>query len=131
MFLRQQVNTLEVDDQTAVRMTAFYPEWQTGQAYAVGYKVQRNRKLCHCIHSHTSQKGWEPENAASLWAYIDEIYAGDIYDPIPYEGNMVLKTGLYYTQNGKVHLCIRDTVNPVYNDLLELENLYVENVSCK
>lgn len=128
LLLRQQVNTIAVDDQTAVRMTEFYPEWQVGQAYTAGFKCQRGGKLCRCIQAHTSQDGWEPENAASLWEYIDETYAGDQYDPIPYSGNMALESGKYYTQDGVIYLCIRDTGNPVYNALSELVGLYVEIV---
>lgn len=126
MLIRQQVNTLDVDDQTAVRMIAFYPEWCEGQSYAVGYKVQRNGKLCRCLQAHTAQATWEPENAASIWEYINEVHEGDIYDPIPYDGNMALEAGKYYTQHGKVYICNRDTGNPVYNDLSELVGLYVE-----
>ena len=33
MLIRQQVNTLAVDDATALRMAAFYPEWESGTAY--------------------------------------------------------------------------------------------------
>ena len=129
LFLRQNINTLDVDDQTAVRMISFYPEWQTDTAYTAGYKVQRNGKLCRCVQSHTSQSGWEPENAQSLWEYINETYEGDIYDPIPYDGNMALVSGKHYTQGGVVYLCIRDTGNPVYNALSELVGLYVEVTS--
>lgn len=32
----------------------------------------------------------------------------------------------YPAQNGVVYRCIRDTVNPVYNDLADLVGLYVE-----
>ena len=126
LFLRQNINVLEVDDQTAVRMVSFYPEWVAGVSYTAGFKVQHKGKLCRCMQAHTSQEGWEPENAPSLWEYINEVYAGDQYDPIPYEGNMALENGKYYTQNGVTYLCTRDTGNPVYNALSELVGLYVE-----
>ena len=70
MLIKQQVNILEVDDTTALRMVEFYPEWNAGQAYTVGYKVQHGGKLWRCIQSHTSQSGWEPDNAPSLWAKV-------------------------------------------------------------
>lgn len=130
MMVRQQINTLEVDDQTAVRMTAFYPEWSTGQAYTVGYKVQYGGKLWRCIQAHTSQDSWAPStDTASLWERIDETHTGDQYDPIPYEGNMALTAGLYYTQDGVTYLCTRDTGIAVYNALSELVGLYVEEVT--
>ena len=126
MLVRQQINTLTVDDNAALRMVEFYPEWSAGQAYTAGYKAQRGGKLWRCLQAHTAQNGWEPENAASLWTEICESHDGTKYDPIPYDGNMALVNGLYYTQGGVLYLCNRDTVNPVYHALSELVGLYVE-----
>ena len=126
MLITQQINTLTVDDNTALRMTEFYPEWAADTEYTIGYKVQRNGKLWRCIQAHTSQAGWEPENAASLWTEICETHAGTLEDPIPYSGNMALESGKYYMQDSKVYRCTRDTGNPVYNALSELVGLYVE-----
>ena len=126
MLITQQINTLSVDDNTALRMVAFYPEWAENTEYTAEYKIQRNGKLWRCIQAHTSQAGWEPENAASLWTEICESHAGTLEDPIPYSGNMALESGKYYSQDNKVYRCIRDTGNPVYNALSELVGLYVE-----
>ena len=128
LLIAQQINTFSVDDNTALRMVAFYPEWAENTEYTAEYKVQRNGKLWHCRQAHTSQTGWEPENAASLWTEICESHAGTLEDPIPYSGNMALESGKYYMQDGKVYRCTRDTGNPVYNALSELVGLYVEEV---
>ena len=126
MLIAQQINTLTVDDNTALRMVAFYPEWAENAEYTSEYKVQRNGKLWRCRQAHTSQTGWEPENAASLWTEICESHAGTLDDPIPYSGNMALESGKYYSQDNKVYRCTRGTGNPVYNALSELVGLYVE-----
>lgn len=126
MLIPQQINGLTVDDNTALRMLDFYPEWTAGAAYTVGHKVRRNGKLWRVVQTHTSQTGWEPENAASLWEQINETHAGTIDDPIPYSGNMALMAGLYYMQDWVIYKCTRDTGNPVYHALSELVGLYVE-----
>ena len=95
MLITQQINTLTVDDNTALRMVAFYPEWAENAEYTAEYKVQRNGKLWRCRQAHTSQTGWEPENTASLWTEICESHAGTLEDPIPYSGNMALESGKY------------------------------------
>ena len=128
MLLEQSINTLGLDDATALRALGFYPEWSPGTEYPAEYKVQRGDRLCRCVQPHTSQLGWEPENAPSLWEYINETHDGSKYDPIPYDGNMELSEGLYYSQNGVLYRCIRDTENPVYHPLSELIGLYVEVV---
>ena len=128
MLIAQQINTLDVDDNTALRMTKFYPEWNAGQTYTAGYKIQHGGKLWRCLQAHTSQKGWEPATAtAALWEQICETHSGTPDDPIPYDGNMALEAGKYYMQDGAVYLCTRDTVNPVYNPLSDLVGIYVEN----
>lgn len=129
LLIKEQINTLSVDDATAVRMTAFYPEWAKDTAYTVGYKVQYLGKLYKVIQAHTSQETWTPDITASLYTRIDEIHDGTKYDPIPYEGNMTLYNGKYYSQDGVTYLCNRDTGNPVYNKLSELVGIYVEVVN--
>ena len=128
--LRQLIEQLAVtlDDETALTGVELFPIWTIDRAYAVGDKVQRNGKLWRCMQAHTSQTGWEPENAVSLWTEICESHAGTFEDPIPYSGNMALESGKYYSQNSKIYRCTRDTVNPVYNALSELVGLYVEKV---
>ena len=126
LLIPQQINTLSVDDSMALRMLAYYPEWAAGTAYTVGYKVRYNGKLWRVLQAHTSQTGWEPENAASLWEQINETHAGTLEDPIPYSGNMALNSGLYYVQDWVIYKCTRDTGNPVYHALSELAGLYVE-----
>ena len=115
-----------LDDRTALSAVALYPAWAAGVDYATGYKVQHGGRLWRCVQAHTSQTGWEPENAPSLWTEICESHGGTLDDPIPYNGNMVLEAGKYYSQSGVVYLCTRDTVNPVYSALADLVGLYVE-----
>ena len=128
LLITQQINTLSVDDNTAMRMLEFYPEWASGMDYSTGYKVQRGGKLWRCLQAHTAQTGWEPENTPALWTEICETHAGTLEDPIPYDGNMALEAGKYYIQDYVIYLCNRDTVNPVYNPLAELVGLYVDTV---
>lgn len=125
MLIAQQINTLDVDDNTALRMREFYPQWAENTAYAVGFKVQRKGKLWKARQAHTSTVTWEPENTMSLWEVINEIHDGSIDDPIPYDGNMALENGKHYIQSSVIYLCTRDTINPVYSSLAELVGIYV------
>lgn len=131
MLIAQQINTLTVDDQTALRMLEFYPEWNCliGQTVdKAEYKFQHNGKLYKTIPAnHTFQADWVPGvGTESIYARIDEAHDGTKYDPIPYDGNMALESGKYYIQDDVVYLCNRDTGQPVYNALNELVGIYVE-----
>ena len=63
---------------------------------------------------------------AVLYTVVDVAHSRTQDDPIPYNGNMALQSGKYYTQNNILYLCNRDTGQPVYNALAELVGLYVE-----
>ena len=136
MLVRQQINTIAVDDQTAMRMLEYYPDWESGKAYTaengcpVGYKVVCAGKLWKLRQEHTSQDNWSPGETGteSLWEEICESHSGTADDPIPYNGNMALENGKYYTQYGVLYKCTRDTGNPVYHALSELVGLYVTEV---
>ena len=68
MLIRQQINTLVVDDQTALRMIAFYPEWESDKDYAAGDKLVSGGKLYKVLQAHTSQSTWAtwPSKTASI-----------------------------------------------------------------
>jgi hypothetical protein len=129
MLLTQQVNTLAVDDNTAVRMMAFYPTFESivGQTVSKGFKFTHGGKLWRVIQpSLTIQAHYAPGvGMESLYEEINETHDGTIDDPIPYNGNMELKAGKYYYQDSAIYLCTRDTVNPVYQPLKDLVD-YVE-----
>lgn len=131
MLIAQQINTLEVDDSTALRMKEFYPQWTELIGTTVdkaGFKFTHNGQLYKTIpEQHSFQADWVPgEGTESIYARIDETHAGTLTDPIPYNGNMALEAGKYYSQSGAVYRCTRDTVNPVYSGLADLVGLYVE-----
>lgn len=129
MMVRQQINTLSVDDATAYRMREFYPVWAAGMAYSAGDRLVYNGELYKVLTAHTAQETWLPGTGTeSIYTRIDEQHDGTKYDPIPYNGNMALESGKYYSQGGVTYLCNRDTGNPVYNALSELVGIYVEVV---
>lgn len=130
MLIKQQINALTVDDQTALRMIAFYPEYEIDHQYKKDEKFVSAGNLYKVLQDHTSQSTWVPgvTGTESLYTRIDEEHDGTKYDPIPYNGNMELKNGLYYSQDNVLYHCTRDTGNPVYNALIELVGIYVEVV---
>ena len=129
--LRHHIETAvqSLPDSEALEAVTLYPEWAAGVDYSTGYKVQYLGKLYKVVQAHTSQETWTPDITASLYTRIDEVHDGTKYDPIPYEGNMTLYNGKYYSQDSVMYLCNRDTGNPVYNKLSELVGIYVEVVN--
>ena len=118
-----------LEDAVAVTCPELYDEWnENGVLYATNYKVRRNGKVYKVITEHTSQPDWSPEIATSLFTVIDEIHAGTIEDPIPYDGNMELFVDFYYAQDDVLYKCIRSSGTPLYHALKDLVGTYVEVV---
>ena len=60
-----------IPDDIIERMESWFPEWNgEGHAYEVGNIVSYGWVLYRCIQAHTSQQGWNPVDAASLWAKV-------------------------------------------------------------
>lgn len=116
-------------DAQALTVPGIYRTWESyiGTEIAANVRITYNRELWRTVQAHTVQAIYPPGvDTASLYTRIDETHAGTIDDPIPYNGNMELLEGLYYTQDGVVYLCTRSTGQPVTHALSELVGIYVE-----
>lgn len=127
LVARMQAQSL--DDAQALTVKVIYPQWSEviGQTVAMGYKFLYGDILYKTIQDNLQiQEQWIPgEGTESLYAVIDETHAGTQEDPIPYNGNMALENGKYYSQDGVIYPCNRDTEIPVYQALKDLVELYV------
>lgn len=132
IMTKQTLNTLDIDDQTALRMKGFYPTFDEiiGQTVKLGFKFTDGETLYKTRQADLLiQEQYRPgEGTESLYEQIDEVHTGTAEDPIPYSGNMALENGKYYTQDGQTYKCTRDTCTAVYNALSELVGIYVEVV---
>ena len=59
-----------LDDEEALEVLEFFPNWKVGEVYDVGDRKRYNGVLYKCLISHTSQNSWNPEDAVSLWARV-------------------------------------------------------------
>lgn len=126
------INTMNLTDEQALSVKNLYPEWATfiNQKLEKDYKVLYQDKLYKV--KQTIEKVLENQppsiDTAALYEEINESNAGTQEDPIPYNNNMELFEGKYYSQNGVVYKCTRNTEQAVYQDLEGLVGIYVEKV---
>ena len=62
----------QIDAVTAAEQSTLFAEWVPGVKYTVGNLRQYGGILYRCVQAHTSQEGWEPDKAASLWAVTSD-----------------------------------------------------------
>lgn len=136
MFFSAQIpnciNTMNLTDKESLAVKEMYPEWKSfvGKALKAGNKVQHDGKLYKVRQDIATVLDNQPPSTATaaLYEEVNETHSGTADDPIPYNGNMALENGKYYSQNGAVYRCTRNTEIPVYHPLAELVGIYVERV---
>ena len=57
-----------LSDEQALQVPLMFPKWQEGKEYVVGDRVLYLGVLYKVLQAHTSQVGWEPDIAPSLFA---------------------------------------------------------------
>lgn len=126
-LVSEQVSELSDDD--AKKVPALFPVWQTDEAYAVGDRVYYNGSLYKCVQAHTSQSTWNPKDATSLWANVSEESQeadGSREHPYQWKSGMTSYNGKFYTEEGILYLCIRDSGNPLYFPISSLIGTYFQ-----
>ena len=119
-----------LEDSDALEAVKLFPAYTLGVWYETGFRFRYGNKLYKVLIAHTTQEDWKPDSTPSLYAEVEKPGEGDSPDnPIAYNGNMALISGKFYSQDGVVYRCFRDTINPVYNALRDLVGLYVEVVT--
>lgn len=135
LLTKELVNTVSIPDHTSLRMKSYYPtfddvvakESEEDRTVKVGFKVYHEGELWKTRQKTVIQKQYPPSiNTASIWERIDEEHAGTVEDPIPYDKSMAVYNGKYYTYDGILYLCIRDSGNPLYSDPDTLINNYFQ-----
>lgn len=119
----------ELEDEKAMEVPELFPLWadQIGKQLKAGERYTYRLRLYKVLQDHTAQAEWSPDLATSLFTEVAASAEQGTHDnPIPYNNNMELVEGLYYSQDGVTYLCIRSTGVPVYNNLADLVHIYVE-----
>lgn len=60
----------QLTDEDILKTPDFVEKWQADVAYAVGTRLNHNGTIYKVLQDHTSQAGWEPGVAASLFAEV-------------------------------------------------------------
>jgi hypothetical protein len=131
--MEQAAQSLE--DAVALTAVELFPHWKDlvadSRSVEKGFRFEHNGKLYRTEQSiYTFVEHYVPgtPGTESLFSVVDRDHAGTIDDPIPYDRNMEVYKGLYYTQHDVLYLCIRDSGQPLYHDLSALVGSYVEVV---
>ena len=122
-------------DDEALKVKAIYSTWdelvkKKFTATDAGYKFTHQDVLYKTIQPEQQfQVQWVPgEGTESIFTRIDETHAGTQEDPIPYHVNMEVFENKYYTEDGVLYRCTRNSGQALHNKAAELVGHYFEVV---
>lgn len=128
---KMQAQTLE--DKDALKVKNLYETWSElvklkFTAEEAGYKFTHQDVLYKTIKpGQEFQEQWVPgQGTESIFTRIDETHAGTQEDPIPYHVNMEVFQDKYYTEDGILYKCTRDSGQALHNKASELVGHYFE-----
>lgn len=118
-------------DEQAVQVKRAYPQWSEyiGKALKKDKKVNYGELLYKVRQDIAVVLENQPPSidTAALYEEINETNAGTKEDPIPYNNNMKLIQGKYYSQYGVTYYCKYGSGQAVHDDLESLKD-FVEPV---
>lgn len=130
LFAKMTINATPLTDNQAISVKNLHPEWKEfiGKSLSTGFRVLHEDALYKVRQDISVVLENQPPSidTAALYEEINETHDGTKTDPIPYNNNMELELGKYYSQNGVTYMCFRDSQQPVYQNLADLVGIYVQ-----
>lgn len=120
------IQTMNLSNSEIYKIVDVLPAWEEyiGKEMAKGTKFRYNRKPYVCIQTvNPVLEIYPPSDGTKANYGLISEHDGTLADPIPYERNMVLEKGKYYTQFDVLYECITDSIVGYDADLTELLSL--------
>lgn len=128
------INTRGFTDEEALDNMEWFPVWgdenaPMGLEVDAGFmcrnkaKEEKEYSLYKALQPHTLSAEWIPgQGAESLYAKVS-LHKGTKEDPIPYEQNMLIEEGKYYTQDGVLYIGLMTTLTGYPSDLKDMPSV--------
>lgn len=120
------IQTMNLSNSEIYKVVDVLPAWEEyiGKEMAKETKFRYNGKPYVCIQTvNPVLEIYPPSDGTKANYGLISEHDGTLADPIPYERNMVLEKGKYYTQFDVLYECITDSIVGYDADLTELLSL--------
>lgn len=132
-IIKEGINAVALSNDVSLRMKSYYPTWRElvdtqFTAETEGFKFTYGDDLYKTIHPKQEfLSNWVPgQGTESIFERIDETHTGTKDDPIPYKVNMTVYIDKFYTEDGILYRCIRNSGQALHNKASELVGHYFE-----
>lgn len=110
--IAERINDTPMTAEQSLKNKKYYPQRKDiiGKQVNTGFRFNDGETMYEVLKPHTISAEWAPgQGTESLYKVVQEEHEGTKDDPIPWQLNMELYNGKYYTDKGVKYLCIRDS----------------------
>lgn len=130
--ITRKINRISLTNNEALSVMNLYPRWEEkiNSTIEVGFITLHEGNLWRARQTHIALEVYPPSlNTASLYEIIVEKHAGTKDDPIPYLPPMEIFEDKYYSQDGVIYKCVRNSGTALSHNLSDLVGIYVEQIN--
>ena len=124
--IKYSINSLDLSNNDTIKYKDYLPDWNDyiNKSMPKDFKFQYNNQPYQTIqYINVVLSDQTPDIVYSLYAIINEEHEGTLEDPIPYQQQMTIEKGKYYSQYGVVYIAIQSTLTGQPYDLKDMPSI--------
>ena len=121
--IKYSINSLDLSNNDTIKYKDYLPVWTDyiGKSLPKDFKFRYNNQLYKTIQAvNIVLSNHTPDIVYALYAIINEEHEGTLEDPIPYQQQMTIEKGKYYSQYGVVYIAIQNMPTGMPYDLNQI-----------
>lgn len=110
--IAERINDTPMTAEQSLKNKKYYPQRKDiiSKQVNTGFRFNEGETMYEVLKPHPISAEWVPgQGTESLYKVVQEEHEGTKDDPIPWQLNMELYNGKYYTDKGVKYLCIRNS----------------------
>lgn len=121
--IKYSINALDLSNNDTIKFKDYLPDWNdyVGKSLPINFKFQYNNQPYQTLqYINVVLSDQTPDIVFALYAIINEEHEGTLEDPIPYQQQMTIEKGKYYSQYGVIYLAIQNMPTGMPYDLNQI-----------
>lgn len=124
--IKYSINALDLSNNDTIKYKDYLPDWNDyiNKSMPKDFKFKYNNQAYKTLqYINIVLENQTPDLVYALYAIINEEHEGTLQDPIPYQQQMAIEKGKYYSQYGVVYLAVQNMPTGMPYDLNQIPSI--------
>lgn len=124
--IKYSINALDLSNNDTIKFKDYLPDWNDyiNKSMPKDFKFQYNNQAYQTLqYINVVLSDQTPDIVYSLYVAINEEHDGTLEDPIPYQQQMSIEKGKYYSQYDVIYIAIQDMPTGMPYDLKDMPSI--------